>query len=268
KKLDRVMVSESFHEDFARSQAIFLPFVISDHSPAVLVIPSCGIKKAKSFRFTNYIADKPEFISEVSKQWNKDIQGYKMYSLVKKMKALKLVLTKMNWKNGDLTVKVRKLRELLKESQAAVEKNPYDQNLRKKSIEIMEEFCVAVKDEEKLLAQKARIDWLNEGDKNSAFFHKIIKGRRSRNRVHSIRDENGDSSDLFNNILTQDEANIMIREVIDDEIKNALFDIVDNKASGPNGYSSVFFKKAWNIIGKDVCEAIKEFFLSGQMLGS
>ncbi|GJR19680.1 putative ribonuclease H-like domain-containing protein [Tanacetum coccineum] len=227
KKLDRVMVSESFHEDFARSQAIFLPFMISDHSPAVL--------------------------------------GYKMYSLVKKMKALKPVLNKMNWKNGDLTVKVGNLRELLKESQAAVEKNPHDQNLRKKSIEIMEEYCVAVKDEEKLLAQKARIDWLNEGDKNSAFFHKIIKGRRSRNRflgnATNVSDIS-DSSGLFNNILTQDEANIMIREVTDDEIKNALFDIGDNKASGPDGYSSVFFKKAWNIIRKDVCEAIKNIPLT------
>ncbi|GJV15595.1 RNA-directed DNA polymerase, eukaryota, reverse transcriptase zinc-binding domain protein [Tanacetum coccineum] len=46
---------------------------------------------------------------------------------------------------------------------------------------------------------------------------------------------------------------------------NALFDIGDNKASGPDGYSSVFFKKACNIIRKDVCEAIKDFFLSGQM---
>ncbi|GJZ49116.1 RNA-directed DNA polymerase, eukaryota, reverse transcriptase zinc-binding domain protein [Tanacetum coccineum] len=125
KKLDRVMVSESFHEDFARSQAIFLPFMISDHSPATLVIPSCGKKKA---------------------------------NLVKKIKALKPILNKMNWKNGDLTVKVGNLRELLKESQATVEKNPHDQNLRKKSIEIMEEYCIAVKDEEKLLAQKARID--------------------------------------------------------------------------------------------------------------
>ncbi|GKB77006.1 hypothetical protein Tco_0943901 [Tanacetum coccineum] len=110
KKLDRVMVTESFHEDFARSQAIFLPFMISDHSPAVLVIPSFGIKKAKSFRVANYIADKSGFISEVSKQWNNDIQGYKMYSLVKKIKALKPVLNKMNWKNGDLTGKVENLR--------------------------------------------------------------------------------------------------------------------------------------------------------------
>ncbi|GKC66711.1 hypothetical protein Tco_1099309, partial [Tanacetum coccineum] len=133
--------------------------------------------------------------------------------------------------------------ELSKESQATVEKNPHDQNLRKKSIEIMEEYCVAVKDEEKLVAQKARIDWLNEGDKNSAFFHKIIKGRRSRNRFLGYAtnvSDISDSSGLFNNILTQDEANIMIREVADDEIKNTL---------------------------KDVCEAIKELFLSSQMLG-
>ncbi|GJW84490.1 RNA-directed DNA polymerase, eukaryota, reverse transcriptase zinc-binding domain protein [Tanacetum coccineum] len=194
KKLDRVMVSESFHEDFARSQAIFLPFMISDHSPATLVIPSCGIKKA---------------------------------NLVKKIKALKPILNKMNWKNGDLTVKVGNLRELLKESQATVEKNPHDQNLRKKSIEIIEEYL-----------------------------HSFTKSSRAEEEeIGSIQFE-----------MKMDEANIMIREVIDDEIKNALFDIRDNKASGRDGYSYVFFKKAWNIIRKDVCEAIKEFFLSGRLM--
>ncbi|GJR75133.1 RNA-directed DNA polymerase, eukaryota, reverse transcriptase zinc-binding domain protein [Tanacetum coccineum] len=236
-------------------------------------------------------------MTEVSKGWNIEVQGYKMYCLVKRMKHLKPILNKMNWKNGDLTIKVEKLRALLKENQALVEKNPHNKSIKDKSIEILEEYNVAVKDEEKLLAQKARIDWLNEGDKNSAFFHKVIKGRRSRNRVHSISDENGtlfkgedvpkqfvkhfqqflgtasnvleiyNPSDLFSNSLNPDEANVMIKEVSDKEIKDALFGIGDNKAPGPDGYSSVFFKKAWGIIGKDVCDAVKEFFSSGQMLG-
>ncbi|GKG13828.1 RNA-directed DNA polymerase, eukaryota, reverse transcriptase zinc-binding domain protein, partial [Tanacetum coccineum] len=41
KKLDRIMVSEAFLEDYAGSQAIFYPFLISDHSPAVIVIHTC-----------------------------------------------------------------------------------------------------------------------------------------------------------------------------------------------------------------------------------
>lgn len=42
-----------------------------------------------------------------------------------------------------------------------------------------------------------------------------------------------------------------------------IFDIGQEKALGPGGYSSCFFKKSWNIVGYDVCQAIKELFQSG-----
>ncbi|GKC10678.1 RNA-directed DNA polymerase, eukaryota, reverse transcriptase zinc-binding domain protein, partial [Tanacetum coccineum] len=48
-KLDRVMVSDKFLDAFEGSHAIFQPFLISDHSPAILTIPTTEIKKAKSF---------------------------------------------------------------------------------------------------------------------------------------------------------------------------------------------------------------------------
>ncbi|GJT58680.1 RNA-directed DNA polymerase, eukaryota, reverse transcriptase zinc-binding domain protein [Tanacetum coccineum] len=69
KKLDRVMVSEGFLDEFADNHAIFQPFLVSDHSPALLIIPSNWKKKAKSFRFDNYIVDKPEFLKEVEEGW-------------------------------------------------------------------------------------------------------------------------------------------------------------------------------------------------------
>ncbi|GJX40548.1 RNA-directed DNA polymerase, eukaryota, reverse transcriptase zinc-binding domain protein, partial [Tanacetum coccineum] len=56
-------------------------------------------------------------------------------------------------------------------------------------------------------------------------------------------------------------------DVTNEEIKEAIYSIEDNKASGPDGYSSKFFKAAWMVIGKDVCAAIKEFFTSGKLLG-
>nr|GEW83494.1 hypothetical protein [Tanacetum cinerariifolium] len=58
----------------------------------------------------------------------------------------------------------------------------------------------------------------------------------------------------------------MINEVTSKEIKEALFGIRDNKALGPNGYSALFFKKAWSVVGGDFYKAIKEFFNTGKML--
>ena len=40
----------------------------------------------------------------------------------------------------------------------------------------------------------------------------------------------------------------------------------DNKAPGPDGYTSAFFKKSWSIVGEDFCSAVKDFFASGEIL--
>ena len=45
-----------------------------------------------------------------------------------------------------------------------------------------------------------------------------------------------------------------------------MFSIDDAKAPGPDGFSSLFFKKAWSIVGSDVCEAVEDFFRSGCLL--
>ena len=52
---------------------------------------------------------------------------------------------------------------------------------------------------------------------------------------------------------------------MDEEIKDALFDIGDDKVPSPDGYTSCFFKRAWNIVGINVCSAVKKFFRSGQL---
>ncbi|GJZ26652.1 RNA-directed DNA polymerase, eukaryota, reverse transcriptase zinc-binding domain protein [Tanacetum coccineum] len=72
---------------------------------------------------------------------------------------------------------------------------------------------------------------------------------------------------LFDRKISKEEADLMIREVQDIEIKKALFDINDDKAPGTEGFTSTFFKKSWEFVNKDFCTTIKEFFSSGKLLG-
>ena len=66
--------------------------------------------------------------------------------------------------------------------------------------------------------------------------------------------------------VNADSYDFLLSPVSADDIKRVLFSMDDNKAPGPDGYTSAFFKKAWNIVGEDFCSAVKDFFSSGEML--
>ncbi|GKA26637.1 RNA-directed DNA polymerase, eukaryota, reverse transcriptase zinc-binding domain protein [Tanacetum coccineum] len=70
----------------------------------------------------------------------------------------------------------------------------------------------------------------------------------------------------FGKVLDESKANDMIKMVTDEEIKKAIFEIDSNKASGLDGYTSGFFKKACSIIGQEVCLVIRDFFMNGKLL--
>ncbi|GJQ92465.1 retrotransposon protein, putative, ty1-copia subclass [Tanacetum coccineum] len=215
------MANEAFIGGYPQAFVNCLPYLTSDHSAAMLVIPNGKSKKIKPFRFANYVADKPEFLDIV----NNGVNGFAMFRLVKKLKNMKTHMNKLNWKHGNLFESAKQLKEDLKIAQKEVDRYPYGALIKANEVCLLEKYIEAVKDEEKLLFQMAKVEWLSKGDKNSRYFHKV---------------------------LSNNEAIEMIKEVSDKEIKDAMFDIGDTKALGLNGYSAMFFKKSRGIIGDDV----------------
>ncbi|GJY12248.1 RNA-directed DNA polymerase, eukaryota, reverse transcriptase zinc-binding domain protein [Tanacetum coccineum] len=227
KKLDRIMAYESFINDFEKAHEVILPYLISDHSPFVLLIPEGLIKKKSSFRFSNHVADKSDFMGIVRDVWKKEI----------------------------------------KEVQGLLDSDPSNVSLKKSDVLIGIEYAKAVEDELKLLHQKAKINWLREGDQNSAYFHSVLKTRKNKSRIEIVCKDDGSRVDddkvaehfvdHFRNFLgksqtmkpldglenyvqaklTVEEAEAMIGMVTDEEIKAALFDIDSSKVAGPDGMS-------------------------------
>ncbi|GJY06929.1 RNA-directed DNA polymerase, eukaryota, reverse transcriptase zinc-binding domain protein [Tanacetum coccineum] len=255
------------------------------------------VKKNKSFRIANYITDKVEFKDLVREKWEVNINGHSMYRLVKKLKSLKPHLNKLNWSNGNLFQKTAVLKVKLHEVQSKINKDPTNKMLRAEGVEVLKSYIEAAEEEEKLLMQKAKVQRLREGDKNTAYFHKVFKGKQNRSRILSICDEDGaryencevanqfikhfegflgispitvsltDDDRLFERQISLEKANLMTREVTKDEIKRALFDTDDNKAPSLDGFTSKFFKKLWDTVNKYFCAAIKDFFITGKLLG-
>nr|GEU70751.1 hypothetical protein [Tanacetum cinerariifolium] len=40
----------------------------------------------------------------------------------------------------------------------------------------------------------------------------------------------------------------------------------DDISPGPDGFTSAFFKKGWDVVGQDICKAVRDFFVSGKLL--
>ncbi|GJV92530.1 protein LAZ1 [Tanacetum coccineum] len=148
------IVHKAFGKQLFCSYALFQPYRISDHSPAVLHIPNLPFSKPKPFKIFNFLTHKSQFKEVVSNAWNKDVKGHKIVELDTVQKALDL--------------------------------NPNDVNLRDEEAVYVQAFVEAKLDEERFLKQKAKIEWLDVGDSNSTYFHKSIKCRNHRSRVDTI----------------------------------------------------------------------------------
>ncbi|GJU82552.1 RNA-directed DNA polymerase, eukaryota, reverse transcriptase zinc-binding domain protein [Tanacetum coccineum] len=75
KTLDRIMVNEELLSKFNNTHVVFLPYLTFDHSSGMIVFPNKEVRRKKSFKFMNYISDKPEFIQVVTNGWNKEVHG-------------------------------------------------------------------------------------------------------------------------------------------------------------------------------------------------
>ncbi|GJT91737.1 hypothetical protein Tco_1080582 [Tanacetum coccineum] len=218
KMIDRIMANIEFYDSFVGAYAIFQPYRISDHAPAVLKVPMVSNVKPKTFKFSNVLVHDTRF---------KD-------------------LVKEEWSNTRLRIEVDQV-------QRDLDKDPYNQVLREEEVAYVKAFNDALLMEERFLKQKAKIEWLRVGDSNSAYFHK---------GVHQTLN----SDNLFCNKLDSNVASFMIRSMSNQEVKEAIFSMGNDKSPGPDGYTADFFKEAWDIVSNDVTKAVKEFFTNGTLL--
>ncbi|GJZ86131.1 putative reverse transcriptase domain-containing protein [Tanacetum coccineum] len=205
--------------------------------------------------------------TKVQSVWNQEVDGYTMFSVTSKLKLLKNPLRKLKYSQGDLAANVKNLKEELCRVQSAMEKDPTNAAIRNKEVFLINKFKDAVKDEELFLKQRIEVVEDMEGNLFSGneaggqfvkHFENVL-GRRG------VVDPIFDPVNLFLNKLSDADVESMVRTVFSKEIKAALFSMDDDKALGPDGFSSKFFKASWSIMGFEFTQAIKDFFMNELM---
>lgn len=139
---------------------------------------------------------------------------------------------------------------------------------------------------------------MEKGNLYTNFFHSLMKARWNINRVFSTTNSQGVNRtqidaiaksfiDFYTTLLgtnkkegehvnsslirqgqivTETQRKMLEEEFIEKEVKIALWAINGEKSPCPDSYGSKFFKDSWEVVGKDVVDAIMEFFRTGEML--
>ncbi|KAL2225249.1 UNVERIFIED_CONTAM: Retrovirus-related Pol polyprotein from type-2 retrotransposable element R2DM, partial [Sesamum indicum] len=263
------------------------PGCLSDHSPGIVSILDPAPTKPKSFRFFNMWADHPDFLATVEAKWNLSVDGTAQFCLCKRLKALKGELKAFNSQHySHISARAKEADHTLQVAQNQLESNPGDVALRNSLGDLRKRAVFLAEAERQFFYQKAKIHYLKDGDRNTKFFHDMVKRNVTKNSIGAVTRADGtvitaaediaqefahtlpvdDGVFEWGPILSPEQTADLCRAVTPLEVKEAIFHISDNKAPGPDGYSSCFFKKAWNIVGDQVCRAVLDFFRCGRML--
>ncbi|GJX32773.1 hypothetical protein Tco_0242628 [Tanacetum coccineum] len=219
----------------------------------------------------NLFLCRPNYQAEiVTNNWNTSVSGFWMFKVVKRLKLMKKPFRKLLYDKGNLHDNVKKLWHELDEVQKSLDSDRQMEIFSRKwrKLAYLKEFNDALLKKRDSISKSGRIEWLKLGDANTAYFHKLVKSQSMRNRIDRITRLDGTiaDGDQVPLPLSDEEAAFIIQEVLDQEIKEAVFSLGDNKAPGPDGYSAAFFKEAWDIISVDICKVVKEFFTNGTLL--
>ncbi|KAI0524341.1 hypothetical protein KFK09_003708 [Dendrobium nobile] len=293
-RLDRILFNNEWLARFSGTNVEHLSRTLSDHVPLLLNINVLNHIGNYAFRFLNMWLLHDNFKEVLQNNWNapvfpdNNISG--MLRLWAKLARLKQCLRYWNkhiFKNIFSNILDMEAKAI--EWEGIFLDNPSEVNNAKLSA-IKNDLVNLKKQEEAFWHQKANTKFIIEGDRNTKFFHAIANKNKTKSKIHKIINNDNitlDSDELicksgvdyFMNLFKcnegilplpnpeyipryiETEENIMLCQLpLETEIFNVLREMNGDATAGPDGFTTKFFQKSWDIVKDDVILAVQDFF--------
>lgn len=123
----------------------------------------------------------------VSQAWNDQQTGTPMFQVCRRIRACRIALLKLkgllHLSSGQAICDIKRKMELMQNEGGSRDWLEWNH--------LKHELGVQYQKEEVYWRQKSRVQWLQEGDRNSKFFYAFVTQRRQRNCIERLVTEHG-----------------------------------------------------------------------------
>lgn len=294
KRIDRFLLHISILDKMGMPCSFVENILVSDHRLVLLSWPGKQFRKGYSFKFDRILLQDPAFNEHIINAWNELKSRDKLLhfpTFREKMDEIRKIV-----KKGQIQKRQKDKRELQviqQELDSPMQSTDYVsrslemkcrlKELEKKKFKLMQE-------EEALWRLKSGALWIQEGDKNTKFFHDYANARRIKNSIWKIKDNNGEYVVSQDGILKQAVCffkehysrakDIAFRDILwgidlipkmfDDERNEALFQPITekellgvmmsfkkDKSPGPDGWTIEFMIHFYDLIKLDLLRMVE-----------
>ncbi|KAL4379926.1 hypothetical protein GQ457_02G020200 [Hibiscus cannabinus] len=291
-RLDKVIMSNEWSMAFPKAIGILEAAVASDHNPIVVLLEGLKRRRKRDFKFETRWLLEEECSTNVKEAWAENTGGQCQSNLNRRLRNTRIKLQKwsgMKYGNSRRTV------EEIKRQLLDLQKLPLTHQIKEEIYALKQELQKLWESEERHWHQRARVNWIKYGDRNTKFFHATTIQRYRQNAIVKIKDEADNwveeeqkifsifqnhfrklyckeeaidvqsLSDVVPVLITEAVNSSLSKEVTVEEIKKAAFDMGPLKSPGPDGFSGIFYQTFWETISTEVIALVSDFFCSGTL---
>ncbi|KAK1661182.1 hypothetical protein QYE76_049341 [Lolium multiflorum] len=246
----------------------------------------------RAFKYENVWQTHGDYDKVVVDLWQKALRGVGLEGFAKTLSSMQNGLSSWGTATfGDFKKKLSNLRrELDRVRRISLGRGPSPEEKK-----IMERINEVLFQEEIWIKQRSRVNWLQSGDRNTAYFHACASQRKRMNSISSLQREDGTWCDdaeevkdavqgfykylytsegapdmqglidlVHEKVVQEDKVNLEA-DFTEEEVKRALFQMHPSKAPGVDGFTAGFYQRHWSLVGPKLCGAVLGFLNGGEM---